>query len=120
MNNYTYYNANPNKFDIEDCAIRSISTIEGISWDKAYKILSNHARRQGLMISSVEAVESYLDSKYPRECYNNTSVGEFAKDHPYGKYLVTMKGHITAIKHGKIIDTFDCSKREMWCAWEVW
>lgn len=100
MNNYTYYNANPNNFDIEDCAIRSISTIEEISWDKAYRKLSNHARKMGLMISSVDAVESYLDSKYPRECHNMT-VGEFAEEHPCGKYLVTMKGHITAIKHRK-------------------
>ena len=47
------------------------------------------------------------------------TVGEFAECYPYGTFLVTMPGHITVIRDGEIIDTFDCSDRIMWCAWEV-
>ena len=50
---YIYYNANPNNLNIEDCSIRSISTLEGISWGKAYKKLSNFGRKHGLMLSKV-------------------------------------------------------------------
>ena len=116
---FTYRNVNPNKFDIEDCTVRALSTIEGISWDKAYEKLSYYARKMGLMMSSVEFIEHYLDKRYPRKCHYDITVGQFAKDHPKGKYLVTMPGHITAIKNGVIIDTFDCSDRMMWCSWKV-
>ena len=87
---FTYYNANKFGHDIEDCAIRSISVAEGISWDKAYRKLSDYARERGLMISSVESIEEYLDDNYERVCPEEYKVGEFAYNNPYGTYLVTM------------------------------
>ena len=61
-----YYNANEFGHHIEDCTIRSISVAEGISWDEAYRKLSDYARERGLMISSVESIEGYLDEHYNR------------------------------------------------------
>ena len=114
-----YYNANSFGNNVEDCTIRSISVAEGISWDYAYRKLSDYARERGLMISDVESIEEYLDDNYERLCVDDMTVGEFADLNPYGTFLVTMQGHITAIKDGEIIDTFDPSDRLMWCAWEV-
>ena len=85
-----YYNANTFGHDIEDCAIRSISVAEGISWDEAYRKLSDFARVRGLMVSSVESIEEYLDEHYDRMCVEDMTVGEFAYNHPYGTFLVTM------------------------------
>ena len=85
-----YYNANTFGHNIEDCAIRAISVAEGISWDQAYKKLSDYARERGLMISDVDSIEEYLDDNYNRVCFEDTTVGEFAYNHPYGTYLVTM------------------------------
>lgn len=116
---FRYYNANEFGHDIEDCTIRAISVAEEISWDKAYRKLSDYARERGLMISSVDSIEDYLDSHYERLCIPDTTIGEFAYQNPYGTFLVTMSGHITTIKDGEVIDTFDCSDREMWCAWYV-
>lgn len=87
---WTFYNANPNKFKIDDCTIRAISTAEGISWDKAYDKLSYYARKKRLMMNSVEFIESYLDERYERTCHYGKTVGEFARKHPYGTFLVTM------------------------------
>lgn len=92
---------------------------EGISWDKAYRKLSDYARERGLMLSSVESIEQYLDDNYERVCEEDMTVGEFAYENPIGRFLVTMPGHITTIKNGNIIDTFDCGRRKMWCAWYV-
>lgn len=114
-----YYNANKFGYDIEDCAIRSISVAEGISWDKAYMKLSEYARERGLMISSVDSIEEYLDENYWRVCESETTVEEFAYTHPYGTFLITMPGHISTIKDGNIIDTFNCGDRIMLCAWYV-
>ena len=38
---------------------------------------------------------------------------------PYGKYAITMNGHITALIDGIIYDTFDPSNRIMRCAWKI-
>lgn len=87
---YKYYNANEFGYDIEDCTIRAVSVAEGISWDKAYQKLSDYARKRGLMLSSVESIEQYLDDNYERVCDTGLTVGEFAENYPLGRFLVTM------------------------------
>lgn len=116
---YKYMNKNPENNDIEDCTVRAISVAEGISWDEAYDNLSDSARDMGLMMSSVEAIEEYLDERYVRVPFYTDTVGEFIDSHPYGTYLITMRGHITVLKNGINYDTFDCSDRIMWTAWRV-
>lgn len=116
---YRYYNANPNKSNIEDCTIRALSVAESISWDEAYDLLSDSARSLGLMQSDINAIEEYLDLRYrPIPIYEET-VGEFINNHPKGIYLITMPGHITVLKNGINYDTFDSSKRIIWGAWQV-
>lgn len=103
-----YYNANIFGYNVADCTIRAISVAEGISWDKAYRKLSNYARKRGLMMNSVESIEEYLDDNYERICVPDMTVGEFASENPEGTFLVTMDSHITCIVDGCIVDTFDC------------
>ena len=124
---FRYYNANPNKSNIDDCTIRALAVAEDISWQEAYDILSQSARDLGLMMSSVEAIELFLDSRYDRVPVYEETVGEFIDNHPKGTYLITMPGHITVLKGSKYntniqnfnYDTFNSSKRNIWNAWEV-
>lgn len=58
-------------------------------------------------------------SDVERECYYAKTVREFAREHPYGKYAVTMPSHITAVVNGIIVDTFDPSDYVMRCAWKI-
>lgn len=116
---YRYYNANSHNRNIEDCFIRCLSVLTNRPWLEVYKEVSNLAGRQGRMFSDVEFAEDYLDDRYDRQCHYSITVGEFAFEHPYGSYAVTMNGHITAVINGKIIDTFDCSDRIMRCAWQI-
>jgi len=116
---FKYLNKNPNSANIEDCSIRCVSTVERISWSDAYKKLSNFARKRGLMISSVEAVEQYLDSFYDRVPITEYTVGDFIKNHPYGTYAITMPSHITSLVDGINYDTFDSSNRTIWDAWKI-
>lgn len=80
---YKYLNVNPNYANIEDCSVRTLSVVEGISWDEAYKKLSNSARKLGLMMNSVKAIETYLDRHYERVPIKVRTVGEFIDTHPY-------------------------------------
>lgn len=116
---YRYMNMNPNGNNIEDCTIRAISVAEGLTWDEAYDKLSKSARKLRLMMSSVDAIEEYLDLHYERVPIREYTVGKFIENHPRGIYLITMRGHITVLKNGINYDTFDSSEREIWCAWEV-
>lgn len=116
---FVYYNANPRGNNIGDCVARCLSILTNKSWRRVYDELSDLAGDVGLMFDDVSFVEDYLDNRYSRECHYSKKVGEFAKEHPYGKYAVTMDGHITAIIDGIIYDTFDPSNRIMRCAWKV-
>lgn len=116
---WKYYNANVLGNNVNDCVVRAISKAEGKSWDKTYRELSDIAQCEGILLDDVNFVEKYLDKKYKRACHYSKTVGEFAKEFRKGTFLVTMQGHITCIVNGIIYDTFDCSPRRMWCAWEV-
>jgi hypothetical protein len=116
---YTYYNANQNDRHIADCVIRALSVLTDRSWREVYDELTDLAGDVGLMFDRVEFVEDYLDKRYQRECHYAKTVGEFARENDYGRYAVTMNGHITAIINGEIIDTFDPSNRIMRCAWKI-
>ena len=116
---YQYYNANPRNLLVDDCVIRSISVAEGISWNKCQKKLSDLANDEAMLLNDVEFVEDYLDEKYPRKCCKDMTVGEFCRTCPRGHFVVTMRGHITAIIDNVIVDTFDCSNRIMKCCWQI-
>ena len=116
---FRYYNANPYGNNISDCVIRSLSVLTDRGWREVYDELTDLAGDNGLMFDRVEFVEDYLDDRYPRECHYAKTVGEFANEHPYGRYAVTMPNHITAIVNGSIIDSFDPSQRVMRCAWRI-
>ena len=96
---YKYHNQNPLGRNTADCVIRSISMAEGKSWDKTYDELSEIAQMEGRLLDDVEFVESYLDKRYKRAYHYSKTVGEFAREHRKGTYLVTMQGHITCVKN---------------------
>ena len=116
---YKFLNVNQNNNFVNDCVIRAIAVAENRSWGDTYDDLSRIAKKNGILLDDVNFVEHYLDKRYKRACHYSKTVGEFAKEHRKGTYLITMQGHITAIIDGIIYDTFDCSNRRMWCAWKV-
>lgn len=116
---YKFYNANSKGKFVNDCVIRAIAVAECKTWDETYEELSDLAQEQGILLDDVEFVEPLLDSRYRRVYSRNSTVGEFAENHPYGKYLITMDGHITCCIWGNIIDIFDCRDKIMKSAWLV-
>ena len=117
---YKFYNANARGKFHNDCTVRAISLAEGKTWDETYEELSIIAQHNGIILDDVNFIEPLLDSRYNRMCFDEKYVGEFAKEHPEGTFLITMNGHITVCVDGVVYDTFDCRDRVMWCAWEVY
>lgn len=116
---YKFYNANSKGKFVNDCVIRAISVAEGKTWDETYDELSELAQKDGILLDDVEFVEDYLDRRYKRVCHYSKTIGEFINEFPKGIYLLTMDGHITVVRNGCLIDTFDCRNRPMRCSWEV-
>ena len=116
---WKYYNANVLGNSVNDCVVRAISIAENKSWDETYEELSDIAQMEGILLDDVDFVENYLDKRYKRACHYSKTVGEFVEEHKRGTYLITMQGHITVVVEGIVYDTFDCTDRRMWCAWEV-
>lgn len=116
---YKYYNANPYNRHIDDCVIRSISTLTGRDWEDVFEELSDLASDVGYMFENVPFVEDYLDKRYPRECHYSKTLKEFVEEHPIGRYAVTMDGHITAVIDGVVYDTFNPLNRIIRCVWRM-
>lgn len=116
---YFYYNANPKGLFTEDCTCRAISVAEGISWNECHKKLSDLSREYGVILNDAKFIEDYLNKRYPKICYNNMTIGEFSKIAPKGHFVATMNNHIVAIIDNVIVDTFDCSNRQIKCCWQI-
>ena len=116
---YRYFNANPYNVLTDDCVLRCISVCEGISWAECHEKLSYLSSKEGKILNDAVFVENYLDERYPRQCYDNITVGEFAEICPKGNYAVTTKGHIIAIVNNVIVDTYDSSNRIVKCCWKI-
>lgn len=116
---YEYYNANPLKKDLADCTLRAISVATGKSWDYVYDYLSDLAQDHGTLIDDSKFIRWFLDSNFQRVPTYGMTVGKVSKEYDDNIVLITMKGHITVSKYGKIYDTFDCSDRLSEFCWVV-
>ena len=116
---FRYYNANSHNNFIDDCFPRAYATVMDLKWKDAYKELCKSAMEEGYMMDSDVFVINFLDRKFNRIPYNETYIGEFAENHPVGRYLITTSGHITTCINGYIIDTWDCTNKKIQYIWKI-
>ena len=116
---YKYYNANPLGKMQSDCFLRALSCATSKSWDYIYEKISDIAQSQGMMMDDREFVRDYLDYKYERVPYMDTTVGQLAEEYSDYIMLITMNGHITCSRFGIIYDSFDPRNRIAENAWIV-
>lgn len=118
---YFYYNANPLGRHVNDCTVRAISLATGKTWDETFEELSHFAQKEAITFSEIEFINEYLSLKYPHWCKINNikTLKDFLDLQIKGRFLVTMSGHITCVIDGICYDTFDPSKRYIWCIYKV-
>jgi hypothetical protein len=75
------------------------------------------------MLDEVNYIDEFLERKFDKICgckdRTYLTVGDFARNHPTGTYLITMNGHITCCKNGVIYDTFDPRDRVVWGIYKI-
>ena len=121
---YCFYNANPLGRRVNDCTVRAISLATKEDWDKTYRELSEYAQKLATMPDDVIYIDGYLDRRFQKVYEKNKykkdiTVEQFARVHPFGVYLITMRGHITCCIDGCIYDTFNPKDRIVWDAYKV-
>lgn len=118
---YEYINLNPKDKYTGDCVIRAVALILNQSWEQTMREMLEVSVETGYMINCPECEEEYLKvkgfvkCKEPRKIDNTKlSVREFI-DWCIADNIIAKVGshHLTAIKNGKVHDTWDCSKNTM-------
>lgn len=125
---FTYHNENPkNSKSSGDCVIRAIAFATGNGWDKTYSDLCALGLKMKAMPNDNKVYRKYLEQlgykqlPQPRKA-NNTkyTVTEFTRlQGRKGTYIISVANHLTAVKDGKIIDTWDCGGNCVGNYWHV-
>jgi hypothetical protein len=119
------FNAHPKGIKTSDCVVRAIATATDTDYLECRRELNRKKRELGY--------SSYKDTKflydylkgYPRLIFKaikgepRIKGNDFTELHPKGTYILKMAGHITACVDGVILDTWDCSYRSVYTAWEI-
>lgn len=113
MSRFKFYNANPVNNLVIDCTIRAISLLTDKTWTETHKAICEESRRQYNMPSSNVVWATYLKKlgyvkhTLPNTCPECYSVKDFCYDHPVGKFLLALDGHVVTVVDGYYYDTWD-------------
>ena len=107
------YNANPAGRQVGDCTVRAVSKVLDEDWEQSYSGMA----LQGFMLCDMPSANhvwgAYLRSKgferhiIPDTCPDCYSVKDFCIDHPKGRFLLALSGHVVCIIDGNYFDTWD-------------
>lgn len=111
---HKYYNANPSGNKTTDCAIRAISKAEGISWEDAFKLLSDRALELHNTMNSVTTIDSLLENLgWDFKPYSKRlSQSKFTKPHLVRMRSSKYMNHLTYVEDNIVYDTWDCRSKQ--------
>lgn len=111
---YAFYNPNPVRKSVGDCAVRAISKALGQTWDETYVGLCLEGFLQKDWGNADDVWGRYLKTRgftrhwIPDECPDCYTVTRFAEDHPIGTYILSMPGrHVLCVQDGQWHDSWD-------------
>lgn len=123
---YKYLNLHPKEKLVSDCVKRAFAKTE----NRPYQEISLELNRQKKItkvddFNNMKNVECYLRTHgYVKRSFPAVK-GEprmngkrFMESHSTGTYILRMAGHIVACENGNIYDTWDCTEKCVYVAWE--
>lgn len=120
MRVFTFYNPNPTGKNVGDCAVRALSRAMGKGWLSTYLGLCIEGALCGDMPSANAVWGAYLarNGFARRLAPDGVTVGEFARAHPSGVYVLALSGHVVCIVDGILYDTWDSSRELVLYYWQ--
>lgn len=110
---FEYYNPNPRGRAVGDCTVRAISKALDQTWEQTYTGICFQGFLLGDMPSANAVWGAYLRFKgfhreiIPDDCPECYTVADFAAEHPHGKYILALSGHVVCVEDGVVFDTWD-------------
>lgn len=115
MNNYSFYNPNPQGNRVGDCVIRAISKALNQTWEQTYIDLSLQGYLMGDLLSSNAVWGAYLKGKgFVRDIVSNDcpecyTIDDFCNEYPQGIYVIGTGSHAVCVIDGVLYDSWDSS-----------
>lgn len=118
---YTYYNRNPDGFNLPDCVTRAISTALNINYYEVAYMLRQNGRFYECEELCVDCYEKLLTQDFQLPCYRGygKTALEIAREYPNDILILRMVGHLSTSFYGDIYDTWDCSDKIVTQYWIV-
>lgn len=118
---YKKLNVNPVCRRGDDCTVRAIATALDKTWEEIYVDLCVYGLKEYDMPSSNHVWGAYLLDRgwtrhlAPTEHY---TVEQFADDHPEGRYILALHGHVVACISGCYVDSFNSGQEIVIYYWK--
>lgn len=121
------YNAHPDGRKVNDCVVRAVCTAFGKDYLETRRELNRTKNELGF--------ESYRDHDFLRawleklgyetikfkahEGEPREKLWQFLDAHKTGTYIVKVRGHVSCIKDGELVDSWDCGYLTIYGAWKI-
>lgn len=121
---FQFYNPNPaGRISVGDCAVRALTKVLGVDWEKAYALLVKNGFEMADMPSSNAVIDSVLRQhgfyrqNVPNTCPDCLTIKEFCYKNPVGTYLVGTGNHVVAIVNGTYFDSWPSGDETIMYFW---
>ena len=125
---FKYLNLNPKGKLVGDCVKRAIAKATGINYRDVSIALNRYKKVTGAKsFNSDRNEEKWLENElhakrmsFPAAKGQPRMNGKrFCDEHQSGNYVLQMANHLTACVDGIIYDTWDCTEKCVYKAWEI-
>ena len=125
---YQYLNVHPKGLRVCDCVKRAITTATGMDYMEVQRELNRCKKITGCVkFNDNKNWKYYVEKELKTKKLSFQAIqgqprmnGErFCKAFPKGNYILRMAGHLSCCIDGVIYDTWDCSEKCVYNAWEI-
>lgn len=112
---WKYHNPNPKGKLVGDCAVRAVSAALGIDWEQAYILLADAGLQMGDLPNAdatwgaVLRQHGFYRKNIPNSCPQCYTIADFARDNPYGIFVLGTGTHVVTVIDGDIYDAWESS-----------
>lgn len=112
METWIYFNSNPRKRSVGDCAVRAVSRALDVSWKRAYSLLTE----EGYAVCDMPSSDAVWGSVLRRHGFVKRAIldeaytaRDFCIDYPQGVYVLAFGGHVATVVDGYLFDSWNSS-----------
>lgn len=125
MNNFVFYNPNPDKRKVGDCAVRALCMALDMEWEDVFDELAAEAKEMHDMPSanrvwgSVLMYYGFQRKPITDCCPTDFTVNDFCQKNPTGIYVLGLDGHVVTVCDGHFYDIWDSGDKTVEYYWTL-